>query len=276
MPVTEPVNPDSGAERPVIVMIGASGGIGTALIERLLLTMSASTQLVLAARDEARLRAVAEGHSQCVVRPVDARDFAAMDALMREASEMGSHLAGVVNLAGSILLKPAHLTTGDEWMDVISTNLTTAFATVRSVGAAVTRKARGKDPDTIPRTSIVLLSSAAARTGLANHEAIAAAKAGVIGLVRSAAATYVRAGIRVNAIAPGLVDTPLAAPITKNERSREASRSMHPLGRLGRPDDIASLIAWLLDDRNDWVTGEVFGVDGGLASLRVRSTTGSG
>ena len=71
-------------------------------------------------------------------------------------------------------------------------------------------------------------------------------------------------------MAPGLVDTPLAARLTSNERSLEASRAMHPLGRIGRPGDVASAIDWLLDPANDWVTGQTLGLDGGLANLKGR------
>jgi NAD(P)-dependent dehydrogenase (short-subunit alcohol dehydrogenase family) len=115
------------------------------------------------------------------------------------------------------------------------------------------------------------MSSAAARTGLPNHEAIAAAKAGVIGLARSAAATYASRGLRFNVVAPGLVRSEMSARITATPQGEEASRSMHPLGRLGEAGDIAPVVAWLLGDASSWVTGEVFGADGGLASVRARS-----
>ena len=102
-----------------------------------------------------------------------------------------------------------------------------------------------------------------------NHEAIAAAKAGVIGLMQSAAASYASRGIRINAVAPGLVKTEMTRRIWSSEKSASVSRSMHALGRLGEPKDVASLIVWLLQPENDWVTGQVFGVDGGLGTLRV-------
>jgi NAD(P)-dependent dehydrogenase (short-subunit alcohol dehydrogenase family) len=108
----------------------------------------------------------------------------------------------------------------------------------------------------------------AARVGLANHEAIAAAKAGVVGLALSAAATYVGRDLRVNAVAPGLVQTPMTESVTRSETARQASVDLHPLGRLGEPADVATVIEWLLDPANTWVTGQVFGVDGGLSTLR--------
>jgi NAD(P)-dependent dehydrogenase (short-subunit alcohol dehydrogenase family) len=157
------------------------------------------------------------------------------------------------------LLKPAHITTNDEWDFTLRQNLNSAFYLLRAATKAM--KAGG---------SVVLLSSAAARTGLANHEAIAAAKAGVIGLTLSAAASYAARNIRVNCVAPGLVATPLTARITGNEASVKASAAMHALGRIGAPEDVASAIAWLLDPSNSWVTGQVIGVDGGLSSVKPR------
>ena len=102
------------------------------------------------------------------------------------------------------------------------------------------------------------------------RDLIASAKAGVEGLTRAAAASYASSGLRFNAVAPGLTKTPLTSRLTSNEASRKASEAMHPLGRLGEPDEIARAIAFLLDPANDWITGQVIGVDGGLARVRGR------
>jgi 3-oxoacyl-[acyl-carrier protein] reductase len=121
--------------------------------------------------------------------------------------------------------------------------------------------------------SVALVSSVAARTGLANHEAIASAKAALIGLALSAAATYAAKRIRFNVVAPGLTRTPLTEKITANEAAMKASVQMHPLGRIGEPEEIASAIEWFLDPGQSWVTGQVLGVDGGLGAVRARIST---
>ncbi len=233
-------------------IIGASGGIGAATARWL---RASGQDLTLAGRQSEKLLALA-AELGCSSVTVDAADFDALDAAVQEAGPIGA----IVNCAGSLLLKPSHLTTAKEYQDTISANLTTAFATVRA-GSKAMMSSGG---------SIVLCATAAARTGFANHEAIAAAKGGVIGLTLSAASTYGARNIRVNCVAPGLVETPLTTRITQSEAGLKASQSMHALGRIGRPEDVASAIAWLVDPGNSWITGQVLGVDGGLGTVRPR------
>jgi NAD(P)-dependent dehydrogenase (short-subunit alcohol dehydrogenase family) len=238
-----------------VLILGASGGIGSALARRL---ASAGTRLVLAGRDPARLEAVAAetGGTTFVLDPTKPSE---VEAAAARAVELHGRLDGLANCVGSILLKPAHPTSEEEWDSVVTTNLKSAYSAVRAAARAMT--AGG---------SVVLVSSAAARLGLANHEAIAAEKAGVVGLTLSAAASYAPKGLRVNAVAPGLVRTAMTARITANEAALKASTAMHALGRVGEPEDVASAIAWLLDPAQSWVTGQVIGVDGGLATVRSR------
>jgi NAD(P)-dependent dehydrogenase (short-subunit alcohol dehydrogenase family) len=193
--------------------------------------------------------------------PVEAREPETIEScIARAADELGG-LDGVANCIGSLLLKPAHLTSWPDWEETLTVNLSSSFAAVRSAVRPL-RKGQGG--------SIVLVSTAAARAGIANHEAIAAAKAGVQGLALSAAATYAPWGIRVNVVAPGLMRTPLTARITGNDASLEASLSMHALKRIGEPEDAASCIEWLLSPERSWVTGQVFGIDGGLSTVQPR------
>ncbi|MGL4460957.1 MAG: SDR family NAD(P)-dependent oxidoreductase [Planctomycetia bacterium] len=241
------------------LILGGSGGIGSALARRL---AAANGRVFLAGRSAAKLDAVADA-LRAPRLVVDAREPAEVDAAVQAALTAFGRLDGVANCVGSLLLKPAHLTTPAEWAETIAVNLTSAYGVVASAAKAMTAAGGG---------SIVLLSSAAARVGMTNHEAIAAAKAGVVGLTLAAAATYANKGVRVNCVAPGLVETPLTERITASELGRKASLSMHALGRLGSPEDVASAVAWLLDPANSWITGQVLGVDGGLASVRPRPT----
>jgi NAD(P)-dependent dehydrogenase (short-subunit alcohol dehydrogenase family) len=213
---------------------------------------------VVAGREAVRLEAIA-AETGATPFVLDATRPAEVEAAAAKAVELDGRLHGLANCVGSILLKPAHLTSEEEWDAVVATNLKSAYAAVRAAARLMSTGG-----------SVVLVSSAAARLGLANHEAIAAAKAGVIGLTLSAAATYAPKGIRVNAVAPGLVRTPLTARITGNEAALKASTALHALGRVGEPEEVASAIAWLLDPAQSWVTGQVIGVDGGLATLRSR------
>ena len=243
---------------PVMVIVGGSGGIGSAVAHRL---AAKNYRLVLAARDPERLHAVA-GQTNAQTIPLDARDSAAVEAMLQSVNASHGRIDGLVNCAGSILLKPAHLITDQEFADTLASNLTTAFNLLRATTRLMMKQAGGG--------SIVLCSSVAARRGLVNHEAIAAAKAGVEGLALAAAASYARMGVRVNCVAPGLTRTELTRSLTQNETVAKMSAALHPLGRIGEPAEVASAICWLLDLEQSWVTGQVIGVDGGLGHLQAR------
>ena len=196
------------------VIVGASGGIGRATCEAI---AAEGGSAFLIGRSEEKLREVATpfGWSFGVA---DASDW---EAIQRGTEEAAAQLGGInaaINLAGSVLLKPMHLTSRAEWDATVNANLTTAAGLLR----ACLPKMFGSGG------SIVLVSSAAASTGLANHEAIAASKAAVEGLVRSAATSYASRNIRVNAVAPGLVQTPMTERVWGNPRGAEVSLSMHP------------------------------------------------
>ncbi len=227
------------------LVIAASSGIGQATVH---LLKEAGHTVFTTARDNSKITPDAY---------LDATDFAAVEDVFKQAGQID----GVVNCSGSLLLKSAHLTSKEQYQSVVDASLTTAFATVRAAGKHMTKGG-----------SVVLISSAAAMEGLAYHEAIAAAKAGILGLTISAAATYANMNLRVNAVAPGLTVTPLTTNLTSNEASRKFSEAMHALGRLGKPEDVARAIVFLLDPLNDWITGQVLGVDGGLSRIRPKST----
>jgi NAD(P)-dependent dehydrogenase (short-subunit alcohol dehydrogenase family) len=170
---------------PSIIIFGASGGIGSALTRQL---ATQGCYLCLVARDQGRLDSLA-GELHAEAFSLDATDSTAVERCLEEVSQKHGRVDGVVNCAGSLLLKPAHLTTDSEWAAVLGVNLTSAFQILRSASARMVKTGGG---------SIVLMSSAVARRGMINHEAIAAAKAGVAGLALSAAATYPLRNFKTN------------------------------------------------------------------------------
>ncbi|MDB6029991.1 MAG: oxidoreductase, short chain dehydrogenase/reductase family [Verrucomicrobiales bacterium] len=239
------------------LIFGAAGGIGSALTRRL---AQSQHQLFLSGRTRQKLEELArETGSNFEV--ADATQSEQVRRVFEQALRTMGSVTGVINCIGSLLLKPVVSTTDEEWLATITTNLSVSFYILRS--AVQHMRQQGG--------AVILFSSVAARRGFANHEVIAAAKAGVEGLAVSAAASYAPANIRVNCVAPGLVDTPLTARITKNEHAAKASAAMHPLGRIGSPDQIASTIEWLVDPEQAWITGQIIHIDGGLSTVQPRS-----
>jgi NAD(P)-dependent dehydrogenase (short-subunit alcohol dehydrogenase family) len=212
-------------DKPRVMIFGATGGIGSALARQL---TELNYGLILAARISERLYKLA-AELKADSFEVEATDSASVESCMTKVFEKHGKLDGVVNCVGSLLLKPAHSTTDEEWSGVLAANLNSSFYVLRS---AATRMMRGGGG------SIVLMTSAVAQRGMINHEAIAAAKAGVVGLAQSAAATYARYNIRVNCVAPGLTRTPLTESLTRHEGSLKASAALHPLGRIGEPNEV--------------------------------------
>ncbi len=196
-----------------------------------------------------------------VHRTADALDPAAVETVFEETVRDLGRIDAYIHAIGGIRLKPFHLMTDEEWKDTIDRNLTSAFLAARAALKRMNRQGSG---------CLVFISSVAAVQGLPAHEAVAAAKGGINGLVLSAAASYASRGIRVNAVAPGLVDTNLSKPILATDQARQISERMHPLGRIGKPDEVASLIAWLVSEDAGWVTGQVWSIDGGMARVNQR------
>jgi len=237
----------------IALIPGAAGGLGGAVLAR------------LNARD---VRCAAVSRSSERLADVDAAaritaDVSTLDGAASAVAQCRDQLglpALLVHCPGSILLAPAHRTSEAQWRATLAASLDSAFFMLRAWTAAMLEARQ--------TGAAVFVSTVAARIGVANHEAIAAAKGGVEAMVRSAAATYAPQGLRINAVATGLMDTPLAAGLLRGDVMREASARQYPVGGIGTSGELASLIDWLLSEDARRVTGQVWCVDGGFTAIR--------
>jgi NAD(P)-dependent dehydrogenase (short-subunit alcohol dehydrogenase family) len=237
------------------LITGAAGGLGRAVAARL---HERAWQLALVSRDPQRLADTPAGAVRIAADCSSAEGAAQAIAACRE--HFGRAPDGLAHCAGSVLLAALHRTSAEQYRDVMRANLDTAFFTL---GAFVAGCLDEKQPG-----AAVLVSSVVARIGVLNHEAIAAAKAGVEGLARSAAATYAGKGLRVNVIAPGILRTPATERLFAGPGAERGIAGQYPLGRYGAAEDAAGAMAWLLSDDAGWVTGQVLPVDGGFTAVR--------
>ena len=155
-------------------------------------------------------------------------------------------------------MKPAHLTSEEELEKTFKVNVFSCLGLLK-YGFKFMRKNGG---------SFLFFSSAASKVGLKNHETISSAKGAISSMVVSAASTYARYNIRVNAIAPGLVDTPLTESIINNKLSLDYSLNLHGLKRVGKPENFIPIVKSLIDVKSDWITGQTISVDGGLSNIK--------
>ena len=249
-----------GLDGRTIVVAGAGGGgIGTAVC-RVLAESGASVAAldVDATRLADAERAVAEVDGTCSPWVVDVRNPESLYETIREISGSGV-LHGLVHVAGGIQDQwfPLVTTPTETWDAVVRLNLQSAFLTTRTVASQLLAEDTGG--------SIVHIASLSGLSAMPFGASYAAAKAGMLSLMRTAALELGSAGIRVNAVAPGTVRTPSNLGGSTPEDT-PAERAALPLGRRGTPDDIADAVMFLLSDLASWITGQVLAVDGGSSA----------
>ncbi|MCZ8022634.1 MAG: SDR family oxidoreductase [Cyclobacteriaceae bacterium] len=219
-----------------ILIVGASSGIGAALS----LQLSQKGYQVFEASRSGKIKY-----------------DATQDSL--DLSSLPSSLQGLIYCPGSINLKPFHRLSTQDFTDDFNINVLGAVRTIQQVLPLL------KVSDST--SSIVLFSTVAVSQGMPFHASIASAKGAIEGLTKSLAAELAPK-IRVNAIAPSLTDTPLAAKILGTEEKKKASAERHPLKKTGTPAELAALAAFLVSEEASFISGQIMGVDGGLSTLR--------
>ena len=166
---------------------------------------------------------------------------------------------GVVYCPGTINLKPFHRISIADFKQEMEVNF---YGAIRLLQACLKGLKKSSSP------SVVLYSTVAVQTGMGFHAGIASAKGAVEGLTRSLAAEWAPNKIRVNAIAPSLTETPLASALLSTPEKKEASDKRHPLGRVGKAEDIAEATLFLLSEKSSWMTGQILHLDGGMSHLK--------
>ena len=229
-----------------ILVVGGSSGIGLSLVNTLL-------------KGGAKVYVISRSKPADFPDEVKHLSLDITGNLDSVQSFLPESLHGLVYAIGSINLKPFARLSADDFLNDFRLNV---------LGAAQIIQASVKQLKNSEGSSIVLISTVAAKIGLAYHASVGASKGGVEGLALSLAAEFAAQQIRVNVVAPSLTDTPMAQSLLSSPEKRDASAKRHPLQRIGQPEDISSMIAFLLSDDSSWITGQVIGIDGGLGNLK--------
>jgi NAD(P)-dependent dehydrogenase (short-subunit alcohol dehydrogenase family) len=242
----------------VLLVTGGASGIGRAVAEYA--RAQRMSVAILDVDPEAAARAAGEivsAGGRAVAVEVDVRDAAAVvDAVAQVESELGP-VYGAVTCAGISRPAPAESMTAEQWSSVMDINVTGTFNVVQAAGARMLEHGSG---------SIVMVGSTNSLGGHVHRANYTASKHAVVGLVRSIALDWGRRGVRVNAIAPGVVDTPLLRNTNTEQMLRDTFFVRIPMARPAAPEEPAKVAMFLLSDAASYVTGAVLPVDGGLTS----------
>ncbi|MBB5854338.1 SDR family NAD(P)-dependent oxidoreductase [Amycolatopsis umgeniensis] len=234
----------------IALVTGGTRGIGLATARAL---AEAGATVVLTGRDETKAKEAAAAAGAASGLALDVTDAKAVSTLVRGVAKEHGKLDIVVANAG--IMEDALLgMIREELVDTtLSTNVAGTLHTVQAAARAMMRKKTG---------AIVVLASIVGEHGSAGQTVYAASKAAVANIARSAAKELGRSGIRVNAVAPGVIETDLTSGLTEDAKAENIGKT--PLGRLGTPEDVANAIRFLVSDDASFITGQVLGIDGGL------------
>ena len=236
-----------------IFVFGGTGSIGKALSKKL---KSENYDPIIISRNETELKQLSE-EIDCEYKVCDVLDFKKVKTISEEYKDQ---LCGIAFCVGSINLKPLKMTKDEDFIDSFKINTLSAINVIKFNQEALAKN----------NGSILLYSTIAVKQGFTNHSIISTAKGAIEGLTLSLAAEFAPK-IRVNCIAPSLTDSKMTQKIISNDTIKQAIENMHPLPKIGLGEDFSDLGSFLLSNKNNWITGQIFHIDGGRSSLRIKS-----
>jgi NAD(P)-dependent dehydrogenase (short-subunit alcohol dehydrogenase family) len=246
----------------VALITGAASGIGNACALRFAAEGAGIAGLDVAPAPDASWQPVRSAARKASFHTADVRDEAAVAAAVRAALVEHGRIDVLVNAAGVATFGSAHELDAAEWDRVLDINLKGSYLTAKHVLPGMMERGSG---------SIIHVASVEGLDGLTSQLAYNASKGGVVLMTKNMALDYAPHGIRVNCLCPGLIETPMTAPVQDIAEIREQMRSFHALGRFGRPEEVAAAALFLASDDASFVTGHPLVVDGGwMAGRRIQ------
>ena len=236
-----------------ILVFGGTGSIGKALSKKL---KKDNYEPIILSRNEEELKVVSK-EIDCDYKVCDVLD---LEKVKNISEEFKDEIFGIAYCVGSINLKPIKISKDEDYIESFKINTLGAINIIRLNYESLAKN----------NGSILLYSTIAVKQGFTNHTIVSTAKGAIEGLTLSLAAEFAPK-IRVNCIAPSLTEAKMTKKIISNDNIKKAIETMHPIPKIGSGEDFSDIGSFLLSGKNSWITGQIFHIDGGRSSLRIKS-----
>jgi NAD(P)-dependent dehydrogenase (short-subunit alcohol dehydrogenase family) len=237
-----------------ILIFGGTGSIGFSIAKKI--KDDDECDPIIIARNEEELKIKAK-EINCEYSICDVLETEQIEKIAEQYKE---DVFGIAYCVGSINLRPLKMSKNEDYIDSFKINTLGAINTIKTNLTSLNKN----------NGSVLLFSTIAVQQGFTNHSIVSTSKGAIEGLTLSLAAEF-SPKIRVNCIAPSLTDSKMSQKILSNETMKKAIENMHPIPKIGAGDDFGELSCFLLSERNNWITGQIFHIDGGRSTLRIKA-----